>query len=283
MKLAVLITCHNRRQTTMDCLRALFRCRLPDDARIHVLLVDDGSTDGTGDAVRAAYPLVEVLQGDGSLYWNGGMRKAFSAAMGGSFDCYLWLNDDTFLYPEALANLLVVAANADHTADTAAVVVGSTQAMAGGPPTHGGIGKWRRLNSPLVTPQEVAVPCETMYGNCVLIPDRIARRVGNLDSAFVHSIGDVDYGLRVGKAGFPILVMPGYAGTCELNPFGGSLNDASLSLKVRFQKLLGPKGLPLKPWLIFLWRHYGILGLAYWVWTYAKLPVTWFLARLKLA
>lgn len=267
----------------MRCLRALFVCDLPDDTALKVFLVDDGSTDGTADAVRESHPHVEILHGDGSLYWNGGMRKAFAAAMEGDFDCYLWLNDDTYLYPETLVGLLTVAAEVERTANTVAVVVGSTRAMTGGRATHGGIRKWRRLNSQLVEPQDVAVPCETMYGNCVLVPKKVAQTVGNLDPAFIHSIGDVDYGLRAGKAGFPILVMPGYAGTCETNPIRGTLNDTSLSLKVRFQKLLGPKGLPFKPWLIFLWRHFGVLGLAYWVWTYAKPPVTWLLARLKLA
>lgn len=282
MKIAILITCHNRRQKTLRCLQALFESRLPGDAGLHVLLVDDGCNDGTGNAVRDKYPQVEVLQGDGNLYWNGGMRKAFAEALERGFDHYLWLNDDTYLYPEALTTLLTVAAEREQSGG-AAVVVGSTQATSDGPVNHGGIAKWRRLDSKLVVPQEVPVACETMYGNCVLIPDKIARRVGNLDPAFTHSIGDVDYGLRVGQAGFAILVMPGFAGTCEANPVSGTLNDASLSLKLRFEKLLGPKGLPFKPWLIFLWRHFGFVGLAYWVWTYVKLPLTWLRARLRLA
>lgn len=283
MRLAALITCHNRREATLRCLRALFGCRLPSGAQIHVFLVDDGSTDGTRDIVRTNYPEVEVLPGDGNLYWNGGMRKAFAAAMERGFDYYLWLNDDTYLYPETIGTLLAVAAEAGQRGNSAAVVVGSTQATSSGPVTYGGLRESRPSLLELVVPQDNPVRCDTLTGNCVLVPDRVAKQVGNLDEIFIHAIGDVDYGLRVRKAGFSIFVMPGYAGICEQNPVAGTPNDASLPLNLRFQLLLGPKGLPFKPWLVFLWRHFGILGLAYWAWTYAKLPVTSLLARLKSA
>jgi hypothetical protein len=36
-----------------------------------------------------------VLGGDGSLFWNGGMRLAYADAMRSDFDYYLWLNGDT--------------------------------------------------------------------------------------------------------------------------------------------------------------------------------------------
>jgi GT2 family glycosyltransferase len=283
LRLATLITCHNRRETTLRCLRALFECRLPDDVQLHVLLVDDGSTDGTGEAVRGTYPQVEVLPGDGSLYWTGGMRKAFAVAMGRRFDHYLWLNDDTCLYQETLAALLGVAAEVQAAGHKAAIVVGSTHSRGGGPVNYGGIRKkWRHLNRELVEPQETAIPCETMHGNCVLVPHEIAQRVGNLDPAFIHTIGDIDYGLRASQAGFLILVMPGYAGICELNPLSETPFDPSLPLNSRYERLLGPKGLPFKPWLTFLWRHFGFVGLAHWLWTYVKVPLTWLRVRMRL-
>ncbi len=63
--IAVLLTCHNRRAETLRCLEAL----LAQDAgaSLRVFLVDDGSTDGTGEAVRVSFPQVNVVQGDGSL------------------------------------------------------------------------------------------------------------------------------------------------------------------------------------------------------------------------
>ena len=99
---AVLITCHNRKPKTLACLTALFNQEPSPDVTIDVYLVDDGSTDGTTEEVHQTYPQVKILQGDGSLFWNGGMRKAFAEALKQDYDYYLWLNDDTVLYPEAM-------------------------------------------------------------------------------------------------------------------------------------------------------------------------------------
>src|SRR5262245_36051816 len=106
VRIACVLTCHNRRATTLQCLRALHACALPPDARLSVHLVDDGSSDGTGAAVRSEFPDVVVIDGDGALFWAGGMRRAKAAAMATNPDFYLWLNDDTTLDEHAIAELL---------------------------------------------------------------------------------------------------------------------------------------------------------------------------------
>ena len=68
-----------------------------DKIDLNVYLVDDGSTDGTSEAVKKNFPQVNIIKGDGTLFWNGGMRVAFSKAMESEHDYYLWLNDDTIL------------------------------------------------------------------------------------------------------------------------------------------------------------------------------------------
>jgi glycosyltransferase involved in cell wall biosynthesis len=77
----------------------------PESCSLHVILVDDGSTDGTSAAVLAEFSNVEILHGDGSLFWNRGMHWAFDHALKTGYDAYLWLNDDTILFKDALINL----------------------------------------------------------------------------------------------------------------------------------------------------------------------------------
>jgi GT2 family glycosyltransferase len=109
-----------------------------------------------------------------------------------------------------------------------------------------------------------------MNGNCVLIPRVIANTIGNLDRAFVHTMGDIDYGLRARKAGFPIMVMPGYAGICMNNSIERTLIDThSLSL-YRLKKIVSPKELPPKSWYVLTSRHTGLLWPLFWVWPYFK-------------
>jgi len=273
MKIAVLLTCHNRKVHTLACLNMLFSNHLSDGYVLKVFLVDDGSTDGTSEGVRDCYPLVTVIEGDGSLYWNGGMCIAFSAAMKAGFDYYLWLNDDTLLYPTAIQSLVrtYTALKAQH--GKSIIVVGATEDEKGGRLTYGGVvrtSRWKRTAFTLVKPADVPVECETMNGNCVLIPDAIAQAVGGMEPEFAHAMGDLDYGLRARDAGFSIWVMPGYAGICVNNSATDTFNDPSLSVTLRLRKMLQPKGLPLTSWRIFTQRHAGLFWPIFWLMPYVK-------------
>jgi len=272
-KLAVLLTCHNRKAHTLACLDALFKNKLPDGHSLEVFLVDDGSADGTDNAVRNHYPQVKIIMGDGSLYWNGGMRVAFSAAMKNGFDYYLWLNDDTLLYPTSIRSLLETSVGLKKQKRKSVIVVGATQDEKDGHLTYGGVfraSRWKRTAFTLIKPRDVPLECETMNGNCVLIPDEVALTVGGMEPRFAHAMGDLDYGLRARHAGFSVWVMPGYGGTCGNNSTAGSFYDSSLSVTLRLRKMLQPKGLPLTSWRIFTQRHAGLFWPIFWLWPYAK-------------
>ena len=273
MKIAALITCHNRKAKTIACLDALFQTTLPEGYSLEVFMVDDGSTDGTEQAVRERYPHVVIIKGDGNLYWNGGMRVAFASAMEGSFDYYLWLNDDTLLYPTAIETLINTSHDVQAKQGESVIMVGSAQNANDGRLTYGGIirpHKWKATTFALVAPRDVPVECETMNGNCVLIPSEIAQVVGTLDPNFSHAMGDLDYGFRARYAGFSVWVIAGYAGTCANNSVSGSFNDPNLPLTERLLKMMRPKGLPPSSWRIFTQRHTGILWPIFWLWPYAK-------------
>jgi GT2 family glycosyltransferase len=268
-RLAVLMSCHNRRDTTLTCLAAIYTQDIPAD----IYLVDDGSSDGTSVAVRASYPAVKILQGDGNLFWGGGMQLAFSTALQAGYDFYLWLNDDTKLAPNALRQLLNT-----HQSHPNSIVVGSTQDPISGQLTYGGmvrLSRWRRLNFSLLPPTEQPQECETMCGNCVLIPHSVASRVGTIDGdIFTHEFGDWDYGLRARQLGFSVWIAPGFIGTCSNNPIQGSWKDTNLSLIERFKKADKLKG-GLQPlvWQEFARRHAGAFWLIYWASPYVRLVV----------
>lgn len=272
INIAALITCHNRKDKTLLCLAALFQNILPKGYALDVYLVDDGSIDGTGDAVKANYPTVNIIIGDGNLYWNGGMRVAFATAMQKGFDYYLWLNDDTFLYPEAIECLLTTAHSSMGNGNIHPLVVGSTENNDGNT-TYGGYIRsffWCPLKFKLVEPKKVAVECDTTNGNCLLISNFAALRLGNLDKHFIHQMGDLDYGLRAKKEGLRILVMPGYAGRCERNLPHNTFMDKELSVRIRLQLFMGKKGIPFRSWLIFSRRHGGFLWWLYLLWPFVK-------------
>lgn len=104
--IAVLLTVHNRKEKTMKCLENLFNQQIPSGYSIAIYLTDDGCTDGTVEAVKKRFPTVQIVQGDGTLYWNRGMWTAWNAAAKHNHDYYLWLNDDTYLLPGAIEELV---------------------------------------------------------------------------------------------------------------------------------------------------------------------------------
>ncbi|MBN1126160.1 MAG: glycosyltransferase family 2 protein [Sedimentisphaerales bacterium] len=276
-RIAVLITCHNRREKSLACLRALFDQSLPDCVGIQVYLVDDGCTDGTGDAVRKQFPGVRVLQGDGNLYWCGGMRFAWTEAMKEDYDAYLWLNDDTILLSGAFETMLATACEVRASEGHDGIIVGSCRDPKTGKHTYGGrIKRNRRSRLPDQPrlPGDRVLPCDTMNGNLVLVPREVVTRLGNLSPEFIHTRGDVDYGLRARAKGISIWMAPNYIGECSANPAAG-WTLPSMRLLDRIRIMNSPKGLPPKEWLIFTKRHTGFLWPLYWLKIYVRVLFPW--------
>lgn len=293
-RLATLVTCYNRKQKTLDGLKALFSQSALSELSLSVYLVDDGSTDGTADAVQAAYPQVILIKGNGNLFWNGGMRTAFAAALEQDYDYYLLLNDDMLLYPEALEVLLKASDEAVAQGYPRPIIVGSTCDPETGSLTYGGFVReswWRPLRFLLVEPGDQIKRCDTVNGNCVLVPRSVAQVVGNLDPAFTHYIGDLDYGLRAQQRGCTVWIAPGYVGMCSQNLRPRSLTETvSDSPWYQQWKQIGqPKGLnfseatltPLNEWRVFAQRHAGLFWPVYWLFPYIRLLLIPFVSTVR--
>ncbi|HDY65143.1 MAG TPA: glycosyltransferase family 2 protein, partial [Phycisphaerae bacterium] len=125
MRIATLLTSHNRRSKTIASLEGVFSQKLPDGCTMEVFLVDDGSDDGTGEAVRHRFPRVHLLEGTGELFWSGGMRMAFTEALKGDYDFYWWVNDDTQLSSDALDRMVQTYFTLTERSERPPVIVGS--------------------------------------------------------------------------------------------------------------------------------------------------------------
>ena len=99
---AVIVT-YNRKEILRECLEAVTgQTRAPDT----VLVVDNKSTDGTPDTVRAEFPSAELLELPTNEGSSGGFHEGMKAAAARGFD-WLWvMDDDTIPNPDALEILL---------------------------------------------------------------------------------------------------------------------------------------------------------------------------------
>ena len=276
-KIAILMTCHNRKGKTIFCLEKVFNQKLTSDIFVGVYLVDDGSTDGTDKEVRCKFPCVEIIPADGTLFWNRGMHLAFSEASKNDYDFYLWLNDDTYLFPHSIETLLQTWKECcrSHRHDKN-IIIGSTCDTTGNY-TYGGKKCAKGLkphNYKIINPSDKLKYADTMNGNIVLIPRSVFETVGNLEKKYCHSMGDLDYGFRAKNAGCNLVVCPGYQGICNENNYENSWLNQSLPVLLRLKKVSSKTGLPFYDWLLFNYRHSGLF-FPFWTLTpYIKIILT---------
>ncbi len=275
ISLAVLLTCFNRVDKTLACLQNLFRQQFDLDINIKVFLVDDGSTDKTSEKVHAEFPDVNILQGDGNLFWNGGMHKAFGEALKYNFDYYLWLNDDTNLHDGALNTLIKTHMGLVEKSLEKSVVITATRDPQTGEFSYGGYRRLRKLLNPLdlqlIPASNELTECDTFCGNVVLIPRQVADVVGNINPVYKHRWGDVDYGLRAHEKGCKNWVAPGILADCEANPNADRWREVKMPFKQKIQELHSLKGIGKRDWYLYTSNYGGLLWPLAWVRPYVRI------------
>lgn len=249
MKIATLLTCHNRKHKTIHCLESLFRV-LP---ACEVFLVDDASTDGTSEAVRKHFPNVHIIEGNGNLFWSRGMYTAWREAMKEDYDYYLWLNDDVELYPFFFQELMECIQYGKNHCIVSGLIENAekTRILYGGCDEHKQLAQCNQIPTSIMF----------MNGNVVLVPKCVVSEIGIIDPVYHHDLGDVDYGLRALEHGIKVYatrrsVAMGYSNNfCRVRKWHATL-------KQRFQKLYSPLGS--HPRINFYYRkkHFGILNAA---------------------
>lgn len=262
-RIAVLLTCFNRRQQTITSLGHLFIAQSEEQRKIDltVYLTDDGCTDGTARAVSEKFPGVRILKGTGSLFWAGGMRNSWNEALKGNYDAYLLLNDDTNVHGALFTELLATHKFCKNTFGSAGVYVGSTLDHETREHTYGG---WVFTSRFLASIRKVAPngshpqPCELGNANIMWVSANIVDKIGILDESFIHGVADYDYTLLARKNQLPVLITPNYLGTCTNDHARPYKSFPSLPLAERLNLLYSPVGLDFKSQLHFNRRNFPL-------------------------
>ena len=260
-KIAILLTCFNRKEKTLSCLRAVYNQKQEDSHfLVNVYLVNDGSTDGTQEAVKFFFPLVNIINADGNLFWAGGMRLAWQTAINADkYDYFLLLNDDTILFTDTLKNILNNNTSLTTKYNKRGITIGTTIDEALGKITYGGKKLTGNIfpTSYAVYDEKEAVDCDLGNANIMFIPNEVNEKIGILSNKFTHGIADYDYTLRAKKAGVWVMVSPGYAGFCS-DDHGRSWKGGNVALKKRIDFLYSHKGLSYKEYLYFIKVHFPL-------------------------
>jgi len=256
MKIAILLTVFNRKDTTIRCLKSLENAIIEFNKiyeyDIDIYITDDGSNDGTSKEIKANFPEINIIPGTGKLFWGGGMNYAWkNAYQRNLYNYYVWLNDDSILFEDSLVTLF-----SNNDINNNAIIGGAFQSSITGKCTYGGkIDEQGKF----ILPSDKNRELNYINGNLVLIPNKIFEEVGFIDNIFRHSIGDYDYGLRAQSKGFKLVLTNKYVGTCERHDENiEKCYTQSTSLKERLKHLYSPVGPNPIARFVYLKRHYSI-------------------------
>lgn len=206
----VVILTWNQRKDTLGCIESLSRMTYPN---YRILLVDNGSSDGTVEAVRARFPDVEFVVNPENMGFPGGNNIGLSYALDQHVDYIFMINNDTVVEP-AILDELMACANLPDVGMLTPKIYSFDQ------PHHiwsvgGKKHKWTlevisRGDGQLDHGQwEDVIEQDYLFGCALLLKRSLLERVGLFDAGFNPIYyEDVDLCLRARQAGFRLLLVP---------------------------------------------------------------------------
>lgn len=264
VKIAVIMTFHNRKNKTLNCVEQIISQNNIDNVELSIYACDDGSTDGTSEAIIQKDSTIQIVKGDGNLFWARGMAKAMEEAAKKDFDFFLMVNDDVDFFSNMLEVMLTAFYDSSSHGKVCAIV-GCT-CDKGDNHTYGGI-KWIRkgfkLKSKIVFPTDGDLECTITNWNCFLLPQEIYKKVGKIDTKYEHGLADFDYSLRIGYEGYTILSTKEYIGRCERNPIENTWQDKTLPVIKRWKLMQKRTAKPWRSDVHFYSKHFGVFW-PYW-------------------
>ncbi len=219
VRIEVVTPVHNRKELTLRCLESLGRADLTG-VDMHIIVVDDGSSDGTADAIAQDFPAVTIIKADGTLWYTAGTNVGLKAALKNNPDFILAINNDCEFDPDFLQHMLATAKT--HARSVIGAVLVSwddrKRVFQVSPKWNvwwGGMRHW--VKQTIDTLPKDAWEVELIVGNCVLFPAEAIREVGLMDAEHLPQYGDAEYTPRMRKAGWKLFVDPRARVYCKPN------------------------------------------------------------------
>jgi GT2 family glycosyltransferase len=212
----VIILNWNGKEDTLRCLHSMQEVDYP---RYRVLVVDNASDDGSAEAVRAAFPAVELLVNNGNLGFAAGNNQGIRYALQRGADYVLLLNNDTRV-DQMVLTALVRTGEANPKVGLASPKVyyfdrprviyyaGARRGWLPLLPRLIGTGGTRSATAGERGQVEQLQEVDYVWGQAMFIKREVIERIGLLDPAFFMYYEDVDYCLRAKRAGYKIVCVP---------------------------------------------------------------------------
>jgi len=212
----IIIPVHNRINNTIKCLNSIYEQEYDN---IQIIIIDDGSTDGTKQIIEDKYSEVTVLNGTGSLFWTGavhyGVNYILSLA-GKKDDWVLLINNDVVITEGVIDKLIAFSENKNRNVIVNALSVDlndkNTIIKSGTKVKSWALNITKHIYhgdkiSELVSKD--AVEADLLTGRCLLHPIEVFWAVGNYNSKLLPHYGaDDEFTARAKRSGYALYILP---------------------------------------------------------------------------
>lgn len=201
----------NGREDTLACLASL---RELEGEPVHVVVADNGSSDGSVAAIHQAHPEVTLIENGANLGFSGGNNAGIRHALEHGADWVVLLNNDATLNPDAIDALRRAAAERPDAgafagklffADPPDLIWFAGQRFS---PLLGYSGRPRGYRKPDAPQFRERIPVDRAAGALMAVSRPALERAGLLDEDLFAYVEDVDWSLRIREAGFALLLEP---------------------------------------------------------------------------
>lgn len=233
--IAFILTVHNRKEKTRNCLYSLYRNKTLHNTDIFI--TDDASTDGTKEMIKKEFPDAILINGDGNLFWCKGMNLAWEKARSTKdYDYYIWLNDDVILFEDSISNAI----NICNSFNNEVIIYGAMRNSAG-ELSYGAI----TPNEKIIGPNDHLQKIYKFCGNFLVVPKTVVKKIGIIDNVYSHAFGDFDYAMRAYTNNISAYLMPKFVGICEKHEKVDKFRDYNIPIFKRFRYLYSPLYTPI--------------------------------------
>ena len=206
MNIYIIIPVHNNKQETLNCLGCLAKQTFTN---FKTIIVDDGSTDGTSEAIKKIFPEVEVLTGNGELWWTRAINLALSKFLPlvHKDDYFLTLNNDVEFDESYLENLVFAAKQKPNTliGSVSLDIHDKTKVVDAG--IHINWLNQKRTMGSFKKGDFFNMEASRLSGRGALIPSKVFKEVGLYDEKhFPQYAADAELSVRAKNSGFKLCV-----------------------------------------------------------------------------
>ncbi len=213
----ILIPVYNQLEFTKKSLLSIKDqiSEITSGCKYEIIVTDDGSSDGTSEWISNNHPDVHIVQGDGNLWWSGGVNVGAEYAIRKCKANYLLLwNNDIISAPDYFTELTKLVTQEDKT-----TVIGSKVLFSDKPDTIISYGCFFNPKTGIKCPYgyekqdseefNKVIECDWLFGMGTLVPSVIAEELNFWDAKnFPQYHGDSDFTFRAKKAGYKVKVVP---------------------------------------------------------------------------